>query len=82
MVDFQVKLTAQEQKEFTVHGLAIVNIGASALVTPVYIKDEGYFFSIWTKADNRIDIPLRYIKPFLKWLDENKMRYECEVGGR
>lgn len=47
------------------------------LERPVYIKDEGAFFTVWEKQ-GRVDIPVRYLKRFIKFLQDNHIEYENE----
>ena len=71
---FEVKLNKKEQKDFSYRRFAIC---IDELEKPVYIKDEGHFFSIWNKK-GRIDIPLRFLNKFIKFLKENNVKYENE----
>ena len=70
---FYVNLNKKEQKEFSYEGF---EISIDELEKPVYIKDEGHFFSIQSKE--RIDIPLRFLNKFIKFLKENNVKYENE----
>ena len=47
------------------------------LEEPVYIKDEGAFFTVWEKQ-GRVDIPVRYLMRFIKFLQANHIEYESE----
>lgn len=71
---FEVKLFEKEKKEF---GYNNFNIAVDELIKPVYIKDEGDFFTVWDK-DGRVDIPVRLLKKFITFLKENEVPYESE----
>jgi len=70
---FEVKLNKKEQKEFDYNDF---EIGINDLEKPVYIKDEGDFFSIFAKE--RMDIPVRLLGKFIKFLEDNNIKYENE----
>lgn len=73
---FEVKLTNKDKEEFEYDSFII---GVDELEKPVYIKDEGSFFSIWSKKE-RIDIPVRFLKRFIKFLKDNKIYFNNEYG--
>lgn len=73
---FEIRLNEKEKKEYCCEEF---EIGINEFVKPVYIKDEGDFFSVWSK-DGRIDIPLRFLDDLRKFLRENKVEYEDEFG--
>ncbi len=75
---FVIALDEQEKKEYCCEEF---EIGIDELARPVYIKDEGDFFTIWDK-DGRIDIPLRFLDEFRKFLRDNNVEYEDEFGER
>ena len=72
---FEVTLSKAEKKEFD-YDYFIIDI--DELEKPVHIKNEGKFFSIWSNKE-RIDIPLRFLKGFIKFLNKNKINYENEL---
>lgn len=69
-MNFVVELTETEKRE----GYDSI-IKLDSLETPVYINKGGHKFYIWNN-DERIDIPIRFLKPFLKILEEKKIEYE------
>ena len=71
---FQVKLNIKERKEFDYEDY---EIGLDDLERPVYIKDEGQFFTVWDKQ-GRVDIPVRLLDKFRKFLQDNHIEYEDE----
>ena len=71
---FQVKLNIKERKEFDYEDY---EIGLDNLERPVYIKDEGQFFTVWDKQ-GRVDIPVRLLDKFRKFLQDNHIEYEDE----
>jgi len=71
---FQVKLNIKEKKEFDYEDY---EIGSDDLERPVYIKDEGQFFTVWDKQ-GRVDIPVRLLDKFRKFLQDNHIKYEDE----
>ena len=71
---FQVKLNIKERKEFDYEDY---EIGLDDLERPVYIKDEGQFFTVWDKR-GRVDIPVRLLDKFRKFLQDNHIEYEDE----
>ena len=73
---FEVKLSKQEQEDYEYDGF---DIGVDELVRPVYIKDEGHFFTVW-EEDGRVDIPVRLLRKFIAFLQENNVPYESEYG--
>ncbi len=75
---FVVELRKEEKKEYCCKEF---EIGIDELVKPVYIKDEGHFFTIWGK-DGRIDIPLRFLEELRKLLRDNNIEYDDEFGER
>lgn len=75
---FVIELNEQEKKEYCYEEF---EISIEELVKPVYIKDEGDFFTIWGK-DGRIDIPLRFLDKLRKFLRDNNIEYDDEFGGR
>ena len=71
---FHVKLLNKEKQEF---GYDEFDVRVDELIKPVYIKDEGDFFTVWGK-NGRVDVPVRLLKKFVKFLRENKVVYESE----
>ena len=71
---FQVILNIKERKEFDYEDY---EIGLDDLERPVYIKDEGQFFTVWDKR-GRVDIPVRLLDKFRKFLQDNHIEYEDE----
>ena len=71
---FQVKLNIKERKEFDYEDY---EIGLDDIERPVYIKDEGQFFTVWDKQ-GRVDIPVRLLDKFRKFLQDNHIEYEDE----
>ncbi|MBN2316301.1 MAG: hypothetical protein JXM79_20400 [Sedimentisphaerales bacterium] len=71
---FEVELFQKERREF---GYDEVYLVVDDLIRPVYIKDEGDFFTVWEK-DGRVDIPVRLLGKFIAFLRENKVPYESE----
>ena len=71
---FQVILNTKERKEFDYEDY---EIGLDDLERPVYIKDEGQFFTVWDKQ-GRVDIPVRLLDKFRKFLQDNHIEYEDE----
>ena len=71
---FEVRLFEKERKEF---GYDDFDIAAEELIGPVYIKDEGDFFTVWEK-DGRVDIPVRLLRKFVAFLQNNGVPYESE----
>ena len=72
---FQVELNEKEKKEWD----GDFEVGVDDLKKPVYIKDEGHFFTVWDKQ-GRIDIPVRLLDKFRKFLQDNHIKYEDEYG--
>jgi len=75
---FQVILNTKERKEFDYEDY---EIGLDDLEKPVHIKDEGQFFTVWDKR-GRIDIPVRLLDKFRKFLQDNHIDYEDEYDKR
>ncbi len=71
---FEVTLLEKERNDFEYD---YFDIAAEELIRPVYIKDEGDFFTAWEK-DGRVDIPVRLLKRFIAFLRENNVPYESE----
>ena len=71
---FQVILNIKERQEFDYEDY---EIGLDDLERPVYIKDEGHFFTVWDKQ-GRVDIPVRLLDKFRKFLQDNHIQYEDE----
>jgi len=71
---FKIELSEGEKREFDYDGFDIV---VDKLVKPVYIKDEGGFFTVWDK-DGRVDIPARLLGKFIAFLREFNVPYESE----
>lgn len=71
---FEVKLFKKEQSDYECDGF---DISLDELLKPVYIKDEGDFFTVWGK-DGRVDIPARLLKRFVVFLEENGVTYKSE----
>jgi len=71
---FAVTLSKQEQSDYEGNGFEII---LDELIKPVYIKDEGHFFSVWDKQ-GRVDIPVRLLKDFLGFLNEHGVAYQSE----
>lgn len=47
---------------------------------PVYVKDEGDFFSLWLGGDSeRIDIPMNEWLIFKAFLEINNVVYESDI---
>ena len=69
---FQIILNAKERKEFDYEDY---EIGLDDLQRPVYIKDEGDFFTVWDKH-GRVDIPVRLLDKFREFLQDNHIEYE------
>ncbi len=72
---FTIELSKDERKDFEYKRLSIA---IDDLDKPVYIKDEGDFFTTWDKNE-RIDIPLRFLKRFVKFLEDNNIAYDSEI---
>ena len=70
---FQVKLNEKEKKEWE----GDFEVSIDDLKRPVYIKDEGHFFTVWDKQ-GRVDIPVRLLDKFRKFLQDNHIQYEDE----
>ena len=75
---FQVILNTKERKEFDYEDY---EIGLDDLEKPVHIKDEGQFFTVRDKR-GRIDIPVRLLDKFRKFLQDNHIDYEDEYDKR
>jgi hypothetical protein len=71
---FEVRLSKDEQDDYEYDSF-LVNL--DDLIKPVYIKDEGDFFSVW-ENQGRVDIPVRLLKSFLEWLKENGVGHKSE----
>ena len=71
---FQIILNTKETKEFDYEDY---EVGLDDLKRPVYIKDEGHFFTVWDKQ-GRVDIPVRLLDKFRKFLQDNHIQYEDE----
>ena len=71
---FAVTLLEKERNDFEYD---YFDIAAEELIRPVYIKDEGDFFTAWEK-DGRVDIPVRLLGKFIAFLRENNVPYESE----
>ena len=70
---FKVKLYEKEKKEWD----RDFEVSIDDLKKPVYIKDEGHFFTVWEKQ-GRVDIPVRLLDKFRKFLQDNHIEYEDE----
>ena len=70
---FKVKLYEKEKKEWD----RDFEVSIDDLKKPVYIKDEGHFFTVWEKQ-GRVDIPVRLLDKFRKFLRDNRIEYEDE----
>ena len=70
---FKVKLNEKEKKEWD----RDFEVSIDGLKKPVYIKDEGHFFTVWEKQ-GRVDIPVRLLDRFRKFLRDNRIEYEDE----
>jgi hypothetical protein len=46
---------------------------------PLYIKDEGPFFSFWLAHNERIDLDMKEWPRLRQTLDRNNIVYESEV---
>ena len=68
---FKVKLNKKEKKEWD----RDFEVSIDDLKKPVYIKDEGHFFTVWEKQ-GRVDIPVRLLDKFRKFLQDNHIEYE------
>jgi len=68
---FHVELTEKEKKEWNED----FEVNIDELEKPVYIKDEGGFFTVWDKQ-GRVDIPVRLLKKFKIFLRDNHIEYE------
>jgi len=73
---FQIILNTKETKEFDYEDY---EVGLDDLKRPVYIKDEGHFFTVWDKQ-GRVDIPVRLLDKFRKFLQDNHIQYEDEYA--
>ncbi len=71
---FVVGLNEIEKREYSSEEFAV---RLNELLRPVYIKDEGEFFTVWGR-DGRIDIPLRFLQEFRKFLRDNRIGCEDE----
>jgi len=71
---FVVDLSKGEQSDYESDGF---DISLDDLIKPVYIKDEGDFFTVWDKQ-GRVDIPVRLLKTFVAFLKENGVEYKSE----
>ena len=71
---FKIELSEEERAEF---GYDDFGLFVDDLTKPVYVKDEGDFFTVWDK-DGRVDIPVRLLRKFITFLKENKVPYESE----
>ena len=71
---FKIELSEEERTEFGYDDFALV---VDDLIRPVYIKDEGDFFTVWDK-DGRVDIPARLLGKFIAFLREFNVPYESE----
>ena len=70
---FKVKLYEKEKNEWD----RDFEVSIDDLKKPVYIKDEGHFFTVWEKQ-GRVDIPVRLLDKFRKFLRDNRIEYEDE----
>jgi hypothetical protein len=68
---FYVKLAEREKKEWN----GDFTISVDGLEKPVYIKDEGDFFTVWNKQ-GRVDVPRRLLNKFKRFLRDNRIEYE------
>jgi len=71
---FEVTLSKQEQNDYEGKEFEII---LDELIKPVYIKDEGHFFSVWD-GQGRVDIPVRLLNRFVAFLKENGVAYKSE----
>ena len=71
---FEVKLSKEEQSDYECDSF---DVYLDELIKPVYIKDEGDFFTVWEKQ-GRVDIPVRLLKQFIALLKENKVSHKSE----
>ncbi|MGB6919249.1 MAG: hypothetical protein WBF96_12070 [Phycisphaerae bacterium] len=74
---FLVRLNKEEKAEYSYEEF---EVSLDELVKPVYIKDEGDFFTVWGK-EGRIDIPVRLLGKFREFLREHRVQFEDEYGG-
>ena len=74
---FIVGLNEVEKREYSSEEFVV---RPNELLRPVYIKDEGEFFTVWGR-DGRIDIPLRFLQEFRKFLRDNRIGCEDEFIG-
>ena len=70
---FQVELNEKEKEDWD----RDFEVSIDDLKKPVYIKDEGHFFTVWDKQ-GRVDIPVRLLDKFRKFLQDNHIEYEDE----
>ena len=71
---FPVTLSKQEQNDYEGNRFEII---LDELIKPVYIKDEGHFFTVWDKQ-GRVDIPVRLLERFVTFLKKNGVAYKSE----
>jgi len=74
---FLVRLNKEKKAEYCYEEF---EVSLDELVKPVYIKDEGDFFTVWGK-EGRIDIPVRFLGKFREFLKEHRVPFEDEYGG-
>ena len=74
---FLVRLNKEKKAEYCYEEF---EVSLDELVKPVYIKDEGDFFTVWGK-EGRIDIPVRLLGKFREFLKEHRVQFEDEYGG-
>ena len=75
---FTVRLNDEEKPEYCYEEF---EVSLEELLKPVYIKDEGDFFTVWGKV-GRIDIPVRLLAEFREFLQRYQVSFEDEFGGR
>jgi len=73
---FSIELDEDEKRVFDYDECHIL---ARDLVKPVRIKDEGNFFSVWSK-DGKIDVPVRFLEDFRQFLWQNRIAYSESLG--
>ena len=71
---FEVRLLKKEKKAFNYENF---DIAVDELSKPVYIKDEGDFFTVWVRQ-GRVDMPVRLLKRFAAFLTDNSISYQSE----
>lgn len=71
---FEVNLCENERSDYGCDGF---DVCLDDLIRPVYIENEGSFFTVWDK-NGRVGIPARLLKEFVAFLKTNGVKCKSE----